>query len=118
LRALLREQGSHYKGYITSYDHSQRVKAVYLKLNHKPGRVGTRGDFPLDNASQVELVRQLCTAIANLRDVIDGHRMRRGKRGNDDLQGEQAGFVDSAAVQAVKALSPVEVELLAWEILV
>lgn len=144
LADLLQQKDHKWSGIIQDYEDYKELTRQYFALNDKTGRtkVPDCDQFPEDKESQKELARELFEAIVDFSDVIDGTKKVEKKKKNansgshrdDDEEGaesdageegdgeaeedEQTGSADPVHLKRVKALSNLEVELLAWELLV
>ncbi|KAJ0120620.1 hypothetical protein J7T55_015350 [Diaporthe amygdali] len=107
---MLKPENKHKAVAITSIEQYIAVDTVYRSLRNqdKKGRGATMGGFPKTTADQKARIDQLCTAILDFSNLID--------RPNKRSAAEDTSIANTA-VEAVKALASIEVQLLAWKIL-
>lgn len=124
IHRLISQNDNGCKGHISSYQEHLTVKDAYMKLNDEEIR-GNILDFPLDDQGQKELARQLYQAMTNMDDILDGTRLSRKRRQTDEEDPfSVAGsvnidrFEDSVAVKRVKETKEIELEMIAWDLLV
>jgi hypothetical protein len=118
---LLKQKDHVWSGIVRDFNHYQELARKYKSMNDKRGKtcVPVCKDFPEDKQTQRELVRELFESILDFSDAIDCIRDGSGKTINGDAEectGLQAG--ETVHAKRVKALSNLEVELLAWDLLV
>jgi hypothetical protein len=122
---MMKYHDGKFRGLINNATHFKRVREVYYSLNDQKGRtyVEHASEFPSDLSGQVKLVEELFNAMLNFDDFIDEPRQKRRKRRkmNQDAEEEEDNdnsVTDSTHVRRVRQASDLEIELLAWELLV
>jgi len=118
---LLKQKDHNWSGIVRDFNHYQELAREYKSMNDRRGKtcVPECKDFPEDEQTQRELVRELFESILDFSGAIDCIRNGGGKAINRDVEecmGLQAG--ETVHAKRVKALSNLEVELLAWDLLV
>lgn len=124
VETLMRDRDHTFKSIITDYSHFLSVRDQYVGLNDKRGRTAVPDavDFPIDVAGERKLVEELFGAMLDFGEVIDEQRQRRSKKRKAVDAAEdpemEVSFTDSTHVRRVKEASNLEIELLAWDLVV
>lgn len=111
VRALKRENGTHNRGHIKSFEDHERFKLA-LKHLTKRRNEGHFMDMPQDQDGLQQLAGRLCDAIMNLEGIESGSTRNQHKR-----NGEKR-VLDSVGVKCVKDMGPLQLEMLAWDFMV
>lgn len=94
---------------INSLDEYKAMDAAYKSMSNRDEEEISMDGYPVTDADRAALVSQLSAAIMDFSNVVDKPMNRQTAAGNTT--------VPNAAVKAIKALSALEVQLLAWQIM-
>lgn len=127
---LLRVQTRKYQPIFRNFDHEKAVKEEYDHLNdkRKAADVPDCADFPDDEASQHRLVEELFNAILDSTEAEELPRLvnKKGKkRKASEMDGEHSAaqdddrqWTENTYVKRVKSASDIEIQFIAWNLLV
>lgn len=125
LEDMLKIRSHTFKGLVRDLGHFSALKTEYERLNNKKDNtdVPDCDDFPQDLDDQRSLVRELFEAMVDFSEIVEEPRLVRKnkKRQHSELENEDsslAEYRDNTHVKRVKESSDVEIELLAWNLLV
>lgn len=128
LDAILSEDDGAYRGYVTSFEDCLALEEAYLRRQDKSAafmKGTTCADFPETAEQQHAYVGQLCVAMKNTEQVLDCGRwvQKKGPNGKSiQVDGNQAAseavLEPAPVIERVVRLRGIEVELLAWKLLV
>jgi hypothetical protein len=128
LEEMLQSQTRKYQRIFRGFDHQQAAKEDYDRLNDKKkaAAVPDCQDFPNDVEDQHKLVEELFDAILDFSQVEEKPRLlvkRPKKRKASELEDEQTEnearqWTDNTHVKRIKQAKDVEVQFIAWNLLV
>ena len=127
LDAILKTDGGAYRGYVTSYEDCLELEAAYLRRQDKSAAFlegTTCADFPETVEEQRACVRELFHGMKNMEGIVDCGRWvpRKGPDGKvlkvDGKPTAEKVLEPAAVAERVAKLRGVEVELMAWNLLV
>ncbi|KAJ0120621.1 hypothetical protein J7T55_015351 [Diaporthe amygdali] len=112
---LLKPVNKHTTFVIADLEEYKALYTAYKSLKNRVAVVASSEDgLPRTAAECAAYVQQLCTAITNFTDIIDKPAKRPTLELNKGVLDDYA--ITNTAIEAVKALVPLEVQLLGWGI--
>ncbi|KAK2611733.1 hypothetical protein N8I77_005057 [Diaporthe amygdali] len=113
---LLKPVNKHTPFVIVDFDEYKALYTAYKSLKNRVVVVvaSSEDGLPRTAAECAAHVQQLCTAITNFTDIIDKPAKRPTIELNKGVLDDDA--ITNTAFEAVKALAPLEVQLLGWGI--
>lgn len=106
VNGLVKEKGTTYKGYIRNKADYDRIRQAVWRAKNKNCKLEDKSaDYPKDEDGQVEVFNRICDAFVNT-------------SGDQDLASDSAENGNCLAVRTVLGLAPVEVEMIAFQLVV
>lgn len=113
VKGMLQPENRHTPVVINGLNEYKAMDAAYKSMSNRDEQDEeedvSMDDYPATDADRAALVAQLTAAIMDFSNVVDMPMKRKTAAGNTT--------VPNSAVKAIKALSTLEVQLLAWKIM-